>query len=73
MRVLADDKENYGEYGWMLRKWWVTACATFYAYPTGLTMSVGSTLCHMRVLTKRLEPRVAAKRRHIKLFWMDLA
>lgn len=31
MRVLTDDEDLCGKYGWMLRKWWVVAYASFYA------------------------------------------
>ncbi|KAE9356597.1 hypothetical protein PF008_g3537 [Phytophthora fragariae] len=61
MQVLSDNEQRYGDYGRMLRKWWVAAYATFYAYLPDLSLNTACSIKNCAVSTK--EAAVSSRRR----------
>ncbi|KAE9008782.1 hypothetical protein PR001_g15065 [Phytophthora rubi] len=52
MQVLDDNEQRYGDYGRMLRKWWVAAFATFYAYLPDLGLNTECSIKNYALATK---------------------
>ncbi|KAE9316120.1 hypothetical protein PF008_g19087 [Phytophthora fragariae] len=52
MQVLADNEQRYGDYGRMLRKWWVAAYETCYAYLPDLGLKTACSIKNYALATK---------------------
>ncbi|KAE9043706.1 hypothetical protein PR001_g3154 [Phytophthora rubi] len=61
MQVLADNEQRYGDYGRMLRKWWVAAYETYYAYLPDLGLNTACSIRNYAFATK--EAAVSSRRR----------
>ncbi|GMF49208.1 unnamed protein product [Phytophthora fragariaefolia] len=61
MQVLADNEQRYGDYGQMLRKWWVAAYETFYAYLPDLGLSTACSVKNYALATK--DAAISSRRR----------
>ncbi|GMF31412.1 unnamed protein product [Phytophthora fragariaefolia] len=61
MQVLADNEQRYGDYGGMLRKWWVAAYETFYAYLPDLGLNTACSIKNYALATK--DAAISSRRR----------
>ncbi|KAE9189448.1 hypothetical protein PF002_g25038 [Phytophthora fragariae] len=61
MQVLADNEQRYGDCGRMLRKWWVAAYETYYAYLPDLGLNTACSIRNYALATK--DAAVSSRRR----------